>query len=408
MLFFVSGVYLFVTGANRAIIKMENIHIEELFKKYLLGTITEEELRYLNDFFQRPDNLEEQDALFIDHFSKDFIGSSPLDAKAAIVKDAAWQEIQQRLGITATKHKYKRLSWWKGAAAAAGLLLVLSSGFYLYREYTGNRTAATRFADVDIPPGTNRATLTTSNGTVFQLNGAKEEIVIDKESIRYKDGDILPVKDGVRLVTLSTPRGGQYRVTLSDGTRVWLNAASSLSYPTTFNGKDREVTLHGEAYFEVAQQASQPFIVHTPKQDIKVLGTEFNINCYQDEGQTLTTLVTGSVRVEGRGGEKPLQLHPGEQAVLDNEDFTVSMVDVSLYTAWKDGDFRFRATPLVEVLHQIERWYDLDVDYTGIPEDIKIHASIRRDKKLSTVLHALEKIGDIKFEVKDRNIRLVH
>jgi len=387
---------------------MENINIEELFKKYIEGTITEQELAYLYDFFQRQENQEEQDALLITYLSEEPGETAPLAAKAAMVKDAAWQGIEKQLGMMAPAPKYKRTYWWKGVAAAAVLLLVLSSGFYIYREFAGNRSSRSQFATLDIPPGTNRATLTTSNGVVYQLNGAKEEIVVDKESIHYKDGDTLSVKEMVRHVTLSTPRGGQYRVTLSDGTRVWLNAASSLSYPTIFNEKDRSVTLNGEAYFEVAHNASQPFIVHTPNQDIKVLGTEFNINCYRDENSTVTTLVTGSVRLDSKGAVAPLQLHPGEQAVLNNADFDVSVVDVSLYTAWKDGDFRFRATPLVEVLRQIERWYDLDVDYTGIPEDIKIHASIRRDKKLSTVLHALEKIGDIKFEVKDRNIRVMH
>lgn len=387
---------------------MENINIEELFKKYIEETITEQELSYLYDFFQRQEDQEEQDTLLITYLSEEPDETTPLAAKAAMVKDVAWQGIEKQLGMKTSAPKYKRMSWWKGVAAAAVLLLVLSSGFYIYREFAGNRSSGSQFATLDIPPGTNRATLTTSNGVVYQLNGAKEEIVVDKESIHYKDGDILSVKETVRHVTLSTPRGGQYRVTLSDGTRVWLNAASSLSYPTIFNEKDRSVTLNGEAYFEVAHNASQPFIVHTPNQDIRVLGTEFNINCYRNENRTVTTLVTGSVRLDSKGAAAPLQLHPGEQAVLNNADFDVSVVDVSLYTAWKDGDFRFRATPLIEVLRQIERWYDLDVDYTGIPEDIKIHASIRRDKKLSTVLHALEKIGDIKFEVKERNIRVMH
>lgn len=387
---------------------MENKNIEELFKKYIEETITEQELSDLYDFFQDQQNQEKQDALLTTYLSEESAVPSSVAARAAVVKGMAWRGIERRMGMTTPAQKYKRMSWWKGAAAAAGLLLVLSSGFYIYRQIAGQRPATSQFANLDIPPGTNRATLTTSNGVVYQLNNGQEEIVVNKDSIRYKDGDILPVNEVIRQVTLSTPRGGQYRVTLSDGTRVWLNAASSISYPTTFNGKDREVTLHGEAYFEVAKNASQPFIVHTPKQDIQVLGTEFNINCYQDEGKTVTTLVTGSVKIDTKEGEPPLQLHPGEQAVLDKANFDVAVVDVSLYTAWKDGDFRFRATPLVEVLRQMERWYDLDVDYTGVPADIKIHASIRRDKKLSTVLHALEKIGDIKFEVKERNVSVMH
>jgi len=386
---------------------MENINIEELFKKYIEETITEQELSHLYDFFQRKENEEAQEALLITHFSGEPGVSSLPDVKAGLVKDLAWQGIREQLGMAHTA-KYKQMSWWKGVAAAAGVLLVLSCGFYFYREFARNRQSTPQLAGIDIPPGTNRATLTASNGKVYQLNGAKEEIVIDKESIHYKDGDTLSAKEFIQQVTLSTPKGGQYRVTLSDGTRVWLNAASSLSYPTVFNGKDRSVTLNGEAYFEVAHNASQPFIVHTPDQEVKVLGTDFNINCYKDENRTVTTLVTGSVsRVDGRQGAA-LQLHPGEQAVLDKANFDRTVVDVSLYTAWKDGDFRFRATPLAEVLRQLERWYDLDVDYAGVPDDIKVHASIRRDRKLSTVLHALEKIGDIKFEVKDRNVRVMH
>ncbi|WP_343673168.1 FecR domain-containing protein [Chitinophaga sp.] len=385
---------------------MENNNIEELFKKYIEETITEQELSRLYDFFQRKELQDEQDALLMNFFSTDSSVSSSLDKRSEIIKDAAWHSIQEKLGITHTP-KYKRIYWWKRVAAAAGILLVLSSGFYFYKEFS--RPSTSQFANLDILPGTNRATLVASNGAVYQLNGAKEEIVVDKGSIHYKDGDMLPVKESIQHVTLNIPRGGQYRVTLSDGTRVWLNAASSLSYPTAFTGKERSVTLKGEAYFEVAHNANQPFIVHTPDEDVKVLGTSFNVNCYNDENGTVTTLATGSVRLDSRDAAHTTELHPGEQAVLlDNTTFNVAAVDVSLYTAWKDGDFRFKATPLTEVMRQIGRWYDLDVDYASIPADIKVHASIRRDKKLSTVLHALERIGDIKFEVKGKNISIIH
>lgn len=383
---------------------MENINLKELFKKYNEETITEKELSQLYEFFQLNDNQEELDALLVNYFSEEVEESPSLAERAVIVKELAWKGIEQQLGMRPAP-KYKRMYWWKGVAAAAGVLLVLSCGFYFYRELS--RPSSPQFADLDIPPGTNRATLVASNGAVYQLNGAKEEIVVDKGSIHYKDGDMLPVKDSIQHVTLNIPRGGQYRVTLSDGTRVWLNAASSLSYPTAFTGKDRSVTLKGEAYFEVAHNASQPFIVHTPDEDVKVLGTSFNVNCYNDESGTVTTLTTGSVRLDSRDAAHTTELHPGEQAILDNTTFNVASVDVSLYTAWKDGDFRFQATPLTEVMRQIGRWYDLDVDNASIPADIKVHASIRRDKKLSTVLHALERIGDIKFEVKGKNISII-
>lgn len=384
---------------------MENNNLKELFKKYNEETITEKELSQLYEFFQLNDNQEELDALLVNYFSEEADESSSLAARAVIVKESAWKGIEQQLGMRPAP-KYRRMYWWKRAAAAASVLLVLSCGFYLYKEFS--RSATSRYANLDIPPGTNRATLVASNGAVYQLNGAKEEIVVDKGSIHYKDGDKLPVKDSIQHVTINIPRGGQYRVTLSDGTRVWLNAASSLSYPTAFTGKERSVTLKGEAYFEVAHNANQPFIVHTPDEDVKVLGTSFNVNCYNDENRTVTTLTTGSVRLDSKNAAHTMELHPGEQAVLDNTTFNVAVVDVSLYTAWKDGDFRFQATPLTEVMRQIGRWYDLDVDNASIPADIKVHASIKRDKKLSTVLHALERIGDVKFEVKGKNISIIH
>jgi hypothetical protein len=384
---------------------MENINLKELFTKYNEETITEKELSQLYDFFQLNENQEELDALLANYFSEEVDESPSLAARAAVVKDVAWQGIAQQLGMLPVP-KVTRMFRWKRVAAAAGILLVLSCGIYFYKEFA--RPSSSQFANLDIPPGTNRATLIAANGAVYQLNGAKEEIVVDKESIHYKDGDVLPVKESGQRVTLNTPRGGQYRVTLSDGTRVWLNAASSLTYPTVFDGKDRSVTLNGEAYFEVAHNPSQPFIVHTQDEDVKVLGTSFNVNCYKDENRTVTTLTTGSVRLDSRDAAQTMELHPGEQAVLDNTTFTVATVDVSLYTAWKDGDFRFQATPLTEVMRQIGRWYDLDVDNASIPADIKVHASIRRDKKLSTVLHALERIGDINFEVKGKNISIIH
>jgi hypothetical protein len=386
---------------------MENNNIEELFNKYIEETITDQELSQLYDLFRDENSQEKLDALLLAYFSGDSAGSPMLDARAGIVKDHAWLAIEEQLGIRHAS-KFKKRSWWQGVAAAASLLLILSCGFYFYKEFINDRRSASQVAGIDIPPGTSRATLTASNGKVYQLNGEKEEIVTDKESIHYKDGDVLSASDSIQRVTLSTPRGGQYRVTLSDGTKVWLNAASSLSYPTFFTGKERKVKLNGEGYFEVAQNASQPFIVQTADQEVRVLGTSFNVNCYSDEHRTVTTLVTGSVQLDSKNDAGPLRLYPGEQAILAKAGFDVSAVDVSLYTAWKDGDFRFKATPLTEVLRQIERWYDLDIDYTGIPDDIKVHASIRRDKRLSTVLHALEKIGNIKFEVEGRNIRLIH
>ena len=297
------------------------------------------------------------------------------------------------------------LSWFPKFAAA--VLLVLSLSIYFIPRLSSDRETASSYENNDVRPGTNRATLITANGTVFDLNSTKEEIIIDGSAIRYKDGSLVEDQQSSRDITLSTPRGGQYRVVLNDGTKVWLNAASTLSYPANFNGSERLVALTGEAYFEVSHDAKHPFIVRSAGQQIKVLGTSFNVNAYKDESKTVTTLVDGSIQLTPEGNFSTQQLRPGEQVTMSSNGLTLNKVDAEIYNAWKNGEFRFKATPLLEAIRQIERWYDLDVDYSGIPNDIQIHASINRNNQLSTVLHALEKITDLKFNVKGRSLKLM-
>nr|WP_315418244.1 FecR domain-containing protein [uncultured Pedobacter sp.] len=381
----------------------EKIKVELLFKKYINNTINDEELFQLHSFFQTGNNEEQLNRLLQAHFASD-LPSDILNEKSAEVADLAWIEIQQNIGLRKPT-LMGRISWITKVAAAVLVFLSLSVYFILKNDSAGK--LASKDYITDIQPGTSRASLISSKGTVYQLNGEKQEIITEKGIVRYKDGTLVENEELNQNLTLTTPKGGQYCVTLSDGTKVWLNAASSLSYPATFSGKERRVELLGEAYFEVHHDASQPFIVSTRGQQIRVLGTSFNVNAYQDDNKTITTLVNGRVQLSRDGKNEAPQLHPGEQSVLAGAGFEIAEVDASLFVAWKDGQFRFKATPLTEVMRQIERWYNLDVDYTGIPADIQIHASISRDKKLSTVLHALEKITDLKFEIKGRSVKLM-
>jgi len=381
--------------------------IEVLFKKYIENTISENELSQFHAFSQMEENQKQLEELMDAYFLSDLNTFSELHEKSGAVESLAWAGIQKNLGMHKSFRAKKSLLFTRFAAAAAVVLLMLSlSLYFINMPWQGVNFRSKDYGN-DIQPGTNRATLISSTGMVYKLSESKEEVVIDKNSIRYKDGTVVADQQSGQDVTLSTPRGGQYRVTLVDGTKVWLNAASSLSYPTNFTGKERRVRLVGEAYFEVAHNAKQPFIVTTDGQQVKVLGTSFNLNAYREEHKTVTTLVNGHVQLSTEGIGTPQQLFPGEQAVLQNAGFEVAKVDAALFGSWKDGQFRFKATPLVEALRQIERWYDLDVDYTGIPTDIQIHASISRDKKLSTVIHALEKISDLKFDVKGRSVKLM-
>jgi len=382
----------------------EKIKVELLFEKYINKTINEDELLQLHSFFKTEDNEERLETLLEEYFASESKPVSAYHEKSGKVAGVAWNEISQIVG--ARKLSLKRSISWTIKVAAAVLVVVSISLYFMGKNSPSKKLTSKDYA-ADVQPGTNKATLTSSKGVVYHLNGVKQEIITEKGSIRYKDGTLVEDQASDQNVTLSTPRGGQYAVTLSDGTRVWLNAASSLSYPTSFAGKERRVELIGEAYFEVHHDARQPFIVSANGQQVKVLGTSFNINAYKEEHKTVTTLINGRVQLSRDGNMEAPQLHPGQQSVLENAGFQIAEVDVSLFVAWKDGQFRFKATPLIEVMRQIERWYNLDVDYTGIPADIQIHASISRDKKLSTVIDALEKITDLKFDVKGRSVKLM-
>ena len=376
-----------------------------LFKNYIDQTITEEELSQLRLFFQKQEH--QADQLLRTYFESDMEAFSGLYPRAELVEQRAWNTIQKQMRRDQKASQAVSLSWIPKFAAAASLLIILSLCIYFIPQSNSDRKTTSKDYSKNIKPGGNRATLITSRGTVFQLSGLNDEITVDGQAIRYKDGAVLEDGQSNQNLTLSTPMGGQYRVVLSDGTRVWLNAASSISYPAIFKGNERIVKVSGEAYFEVFHDASHPFIVRSEGQDIKVLGTSFNVNAYADERKTVTTLLSGKVQLSSAAKGISQHLAPGEQASLENGSIALKKVDADLFAAWKDGEFRFNATPLPEALRQISRWYDLDIDYTGIPNDVQIHASINRNNQLSTVIHALEKITDLKFNVKGRSLKLM-
>jgi transmembrane sensor len=261
-----------------------------------------------------------------------------------------------------------------------------------------------------VPPGGNKATLTLASGARITLDSAHSGeltrqgnmrvIQLDSGRLAYEtatSGKRQATSPGT-YNTITTPRGGQYRVVLADGTRVWLNAASSLQYPTAFTGKTREVILQGEAYFEVAARADQPFIVQTGKDSrIEVLGTFFNITNYPDEKNILTTLIKGAVRVDV--GKESHLLSPGQQARATalpegGTRLTItSDINPEQVMAWKDGLFDFQDMPFDRVMRQLSRWYDIDVVYEdGVP-DIKFEGQLGRDVNLSRILFFFQKVG---------------
>lgn len=297
---------------------------------------------------------------------------------------------------------------WRYWLTAAAIIFTISISVFLYRYFQSEETvqkdivSASNITDID--PGKDQATLTFSDGQVINLDG--KTVTTDAHGVTYVDGKTVSPST-VQYATLSTPRKGQYKTVLPDGTVVWLNAESSLKYPTQFTAKERDVELHGEGYFEVAHNARKPFIVTSRGQRVKVLGTKFNINSYENETAISTTLITGSVQLTNSQNNTAILLKPGQQGKLPSQSstFSVDNVDTDVFTAWTSNDFKFSGTPLKEVFKQLERWYDIDVDYKKVP-NVKVHGTISRAKKLSTVLYTLEQITDLQFKLTGRGIEV--
>lgn len=300
--------------------------------------------------------------------------------------------------------------------AAAVVLVLIASGLWMYSRQSsrvGNATAVTTAAQ-DVAPGGDKAILTLGNGTKVVLDTAGNGAVTRQGNVTVVklNGQLAYNKqDGaateVLYNTITTPRGGQYQIVLADGSRVWLNAESSLRFPTAFAGKQRKVELTGEGYFEVAHNEQQPFVVQRGDAEVQVLGTHFNVNGYTDEPSLKVTLLQGRVRV--KKNDQLVYLNPGQQAVVQGGQQSIKVdydVDTEEVTAWKNGLFVFNNTPLETIMKQLERWYDVEVMYQGtVPQD-RFNGSISRDNNLSEVLKVLE-YSNIKFSVQGKVITVL-
>src|SRR5690606_615318 len=236
----------------------------------------------------------------------------------------------------------------------------------------------------DIAPGTNRAILKLPNGKTIDLDNDADGIITDNTTISYADGRKIEIANSSTpqnaIVTLEVPLRGQYHVTLSDGTKVWVNAGSKLHYPLHFEGNQRAVELEGEAYFEVSTDEI-PFIVKSKNQTLKVLGTKFNISAYDERKEIITTLVEGKVALGGENiQEAPLVLTPGQQSIFNGKRFSKRKVDVEQFIAWKNGQFYFDGVSPEEAFSQLAKWYDIDIVYEGTTPKFEFFGIIDRGK----------------------------
>lgn len=336
-------------------------------------------------------------------------------------EDVRWNDESVHAAAELKRRIYRRVKgdsiitgkwYW---AAAVITLLIAGGAYYHYNTQKGREQLLAKSGSVSggtIVPGTNKATLVMANGNTITLNdeengvlaqqGNTKIIKLNSGQLAFQQGQGNDAGSMASLNTLSTPRGGQYQITLPDGTAVWLNAASKLVFPTAFTGKDRVVKLTGEAYFEVAANERQPFIVMANEMEVSVLGTHFNVKAYGDESFAKTTLLEGKVKVGVNN--KHVLLKPGQQAKMNNAGaMNVIAVNVDDVVAWKNGTFSFDDVTIAEVLQQLARWYDVEIVYPdGVPNGL-FRGEIDKKSDIATVLKILE-VSGVKFTVEGHKI----
>lgn len=390
--------------------------IERLAEKKLLGTISGEEQVLLDGWLNR----NPEDTL---HLTK---------AEELALGNRLFQKIKEEADICpATTELYPVRSGLRKWAAAAAILIIVAGSFFLFtkkKDKTASIVEKTNIEDVKAP-GTNLASITLADGQTIYINDNKNgllatqgkvKLVKDGEGRIYYENDTQEQPADMVYNTLNNPRGSKLAwLTLADGTKVWLNAGSSLTYPVAFIGNERKVSITGEAYFEVAHNKEKPFKVSKGNTQVKVLGTQFNINAYDDEVDIKVTLLEGSVQmlVHKAGAGNIIEskiLVPGEQAVLNNAALIAAsnkdlisltrQIDISEVMAWKNGQFRFKNTPVAYLLRQAARWYNVEFAYTSDISAITLSGVITRQENISKLLEIIAATKQVQFAIEGKKI----
>ncbi|WP_316792024.1 FecR family protein [Pedobacter frigoris] len=318
--------------------------------------------------------------------------------------EASLQKIVAKVGKPQSRMLWRRIAGVAAAVAAVTLSVWIYSAHKV--DKNRNETPLVSVPVNDIGPGKNTATLTLANGKTIQLSDSKSGVVIGND-LKYDDstsvGSAIDVLDNrITTLTASTPRGGTYEFTLPDGTRIWLNADSKISFPSQFVGVQRKVSLTGEAYFEVKQDKTWPFVVDASGQQVEVLGTHFNIKNYPNESEVRTTLVEGKVRLRNSVASRILM--PGQQGISENDRITVKDIDTDIAIAWKNKEFAFEREPIETVMKMVERWYNVEIVFVGEKTTELLSGSVSRFDNVSKVLKLIESTGASHFQIKDRKI----
>ncbi len=385
---------------------MDEHELKELIDKYLAETATPEEEKKLLDWYHESDNSE---ATILFSSEKE--------------KELLFSRVRKKLESYIDKDRIPRRSVrrmvYRPVAVASVVLLFAVGGYLIYLNYRQHIAVPLHTtAKHDVMPGGNKAVLTLADGSTVVLSDVKNGQIAQQGNALVKktaDGQLVyttgyPDKTQnlypPAINTITTPRGGQYHLILSDGTQVWLNAASSINYPAAFTGKSREVSVTGEAYFEVVHNSEAPFVVHTKGISVKDLGTQFNINAYDDEPAIKTTLVEGSVKLSTVHSPLSIVLNPGERAVVNKQGTIDKETDVDLEhtVAWKNNLFIFSGDDIQTVMRQLSRWYQVEVAYQGDRSSRHFSGIISRNNNISAVLKMLEATEKVKFRIDGNKI----
>jgi len=375
-------------------------HQENLFLKYSDGTATKAEVRAL--FALLAEGTADQQVLQL------MANEMELAQPEKTFDEARWARVYQTLKSkiaaepVSPSRQIRLQQPLRYVAAAVFALMIFGAGWFYIKQNSGLQAGLTKghYAS-DLNPGQNGATLTLENGKVIPLNAGKAGFIVGSGQLSYTDGAALTAEAVDGQLIASTAQRQTYQVTLADGSKVWLNAQSSLRFPSKFLGKkQRIVELNGEAYFEISKDKKHPFIVKSGRQELEVLGTHFNVNSYGNEPDIKTTLLEGKVKINHR-----YMLEPGYQLVDNESEIVVNKVDPSLAVAWTTGSFSFQNAPLEVIMRQVSRWYGAQVSYAS--EDLKqrhFTGSISRYDKVSSLLKTIELSGVVTFQLQGNKI----
>lgn len=371
----------------------------ELIIKFLKNELSDKE----SAEFELWHNASAENNALVESFRNTEHVQREINYLGAVDVNKGWEEVSKQIG----QAPIKRLAWTKILRYSAAAILIISVGIGIYNTKIKSKGNDEIAGIHDIMPGSKKAVLQLADGSVIDLSTSTFNLNNEdgKLALGAKKGVLYFSQEQKRNNTagynvLKTPRAGEYKMILPDGTKVWLNAISSLRFPTSFNKSERRVELTGEAYFEVAHNKNMPFKVLFNKTEIEVLGTHFNITTFG--GQSKTTLIEGSVKVIESGKQQLLK--PGEEAFIDNGSVNIHKTDTYKSIAWKEGAFYFKDDLMTDIMDQLFKWYDVEIAYKGKPDTKRYSGNIRRQATLNQALEMLNAVSGAKFSLEGRTV----